>query len=63
MESNNVSAEPGRYVFHKVSNQYFLVEIWKSSDSEGLIVPTCQQEKDLGKELQMATLLTFGRIL
>jgi hypothetical protein len=41
-------------VFHRVGNQYFLAEIWRNSSTEGLIVPTSKQEKDLEKELQLA---------
>jgi hypothetical protein len=44
-----------KLVFHRVGNQYFLAEIWKSSDAEGMIVPTSKQEKELEKELQLAS--------
>ncbi len=44
-----------KLVFHRVANQYFLAEVWNGPDSEGLIVPTSKQEKDLEKELQMAS--------
>jgi hypothetical protein len=43
-----------KLVFHRVGNQYFLAEVWKSSDAEGMIVPTSRQEKELAKELQLA---------
>jgi len=43
-----------KMVFHRVGNQYFLAEIWRNSSTEGLIVPTSKQEKDLEKELQLA---------
>ncbi len=39
-------------MFHKVGSQYFLAEIWRSSETEGMIVPTSKQEKELEKELQ-----------
>jgi hypothetical protein len=41
-----------KLVFHKVGNQYFLAEIWKNSDTEGMVIPTSKQEKELEKELQ-----------
>jgi hypothetical protein len=44
-----------KLVFHRVGNQYFLAEVWRSSDAEGMIVPTCKQEKQLEKELQTAS--------
>ena len=43
-----------KLVFHRVGNQYFLAEIWRSSDTEGMIVPTSKQEKELEKELRAA---------
>ena len=43
-----------KLVFHRVGNTYFLAEVWKSSDADGLIVPTSKQEKELEKELQLA---------
>ncbi len=43
-----------KLVFHRVGNSYFLAEVWKSSDAEGMIVPTSKREKDLAKELQLA---------
>jgi hypothetical protein len=43
-----------KLVFHHVGNQYFLAEIWKGSGSEGMIVPTSKQEKELEKELRAA---------
>jgi hypothetical protein len=54
---SNARREPARdtqakLVFHKVGNQYFLAEIWRSSWSEGMILPTSKQEKELEKELQ-----------
>ena len=39
-----------KLVFHRVGNQYFLAEVWKSSDAEGMIVPASNQEKELAKE-------------
>ena len=41
-----------KLVFHKVGSQYFLAEIWRGSDTVGMIVPTSRQEKELEKELQ-----------
>jgi hypothetical protein len=43
-----------KLVFHHVGNQYFLAEIWKNSDTDGMIVPASKQEKELKKELQLA---------
>ncbi len=43
-----------KLVFHQVGNQYFLAEIWRNSQSEGITVPTSDQEKELKKELQLA---------
>jgi hypothetical protein len=44
-----------KLVFHRVGNSYFLAEVWKSSDAEGMIVPTSKREKELEKELQAST--------
>jgi hypothetical protein len=41
-----------KLVFHRVGNQYFLAEIWRNSQTEGMICPTSKQEKELEKELQ-----------
>jgi hypothetical protein len=41
-----------KLVFHKVGSEYFLAEIWRNSSTEGMIVPTSKQEKELQKELQ-----------
>ena len=49
-----------KLVFDHVGNQYFLAEIWRSSDTEGMIVPTSKQEKELKKELQLANGTTGG---
>ena len=43
-----------KLVFHHVGNQYFLAEVWRSSETDGMIVPTSKQEKDLEQELQLA---------
>jgi len=43
-----------KLVFHQVGNQYFLAEIWRSSETEGMVVPTSKREKELEKELQAA---------
>jgi hypothetical protein len=43
-----------KLVFHKVGGQYFLAEIWRGPGTDGLIVPTSKQEKELQKELQLA---------
>jgi hypothetical protein len=47
------NTEP-KLVFHRVGSQYFLAEIWRGAGSEGMIVPTSKQEKELEKELQLA---------
>ena len=44
-----------KLVFHHVGNQYFLAEIWRGPGTDGMIVPTSKQEKELEKELQLAT--------
>ena len=44
-----------KLVFHHVGNRYFLAEIWRGSGSEGMIVPTSKQEKELEKELQASS--------
>ena len=49
-----------KLVFHKVGTQYFLAEVWKGSDAEGLIVPTSRQEKELEKELQASNTHSGG---
>jgi len=49
-----------KLVFHKVGTQYFLAEVWKGSDAEGLIVPTSRQEKELEKELQASNAHSGG---
>ena len=41
-----------KLVFHRVGNHYFLAEVWKGPDADGMIVPTCKQEKELEKELR-----------
>jgi hypothetical protein len=43
-----------KLVFHHVGDQYFLTEVWNSSDAGGMIVPTSGREKALVKELQLA---------
>jgi len=40
-----------KMVFHKVGSEYFLAEIWRNSSTEGMIIPTSKQEKELAKEL------------
>jgi hypothetical protein len=42
-----------KLVFHRVGNQYFLAEVWRSS-ADALIVPTSKHEKELMKELRLA---------
>jgi len=44
-----------KLVFHRVANQYFLAEIWRNSNAEGMIIPTSKQEKELERELQAAS--------
>ena len=61
----NAGREQGRntepkLVFHRVGSQYFLAEIWRGAGSEGMIVPTSKQEKELEKELQLAKGQTGG---
>jgi len=41
-----------KLVFHKVGSEYFLAEIWRNSSTEGMIVPTSNQEKEMEKELR-----------
>jgi len=43
-----------KLVFHRVGGQYFLAEIWTSSDAGGMIVPTSKLEKEREKEMQLA---------
>jgi hypothetical protein len=47
-------------VFHRVGNQYFLAEIWRDSSTDGMIVPTSKQEKELEKELRASNGRTGG---
>lgn len=44
-----------KLVFHCVAGQYFLAEIWRGSDSTGIVLPTSSQEKALRKEVQSAS--------
>jgi hypothetical protein len=43
-----------KLVFHRISNQYFLTEVWKGSSTGRMIVPTSRHEQELTKELQLA---------
>jgi hypothetical protein len=43
-----------KLVFHHLAGQYFLAEIW-SGASVGLVIPTSREEKDLEKELRIAS--------
>ena len=42
-------------VFHHLGNQYFLTAIWRGPDSSGMAVAPSKQEKDLEKELRLAS--------
>ena len=44
-----------KLVFHHLGNQYFLAEIWRGSDSEGMVIGRSKMEKELEKELQLAS--------
>ncbi len=43
-----------KLVFHRVGSQYFLAEIWRGGGSDGMIIPTSEQEKSLEKEQRAA---------
>ena len=40
-----------KLVFHRVGGQYFLAEVWRSSDAGGMIAPTSKLEEELGDVL------------
>jgi hypothetical protein len=44
-----------KLVFHHLGNQYFLAEIWRGSDSAGMVIGPSKMEKELEKELQLAS--------
>jgi len=44
-----------KLVFHHLGSQYFLAEIWRGGDSSGMAIPTSKQEKNLEKELKLAS--------
>jgi len=44
-----------KLVFHHLGNQYFLAEIWRGSDSEGMVIGASKMEKELEKELRLAS--------
>jgi|SRR5277367_4598264 len=43
-----------KLVFHHLAGQYFLAEIWNGAGT-GLVIPTSREEKDLEKELRIAS--------
>ncbi len=44
-----------KLVFRHVGNQYFLAEIWRDAGSAGMVIAPSKLEKDLEKELQLAS--------
>ncbi|MGA8619038.1 MAG: hypothetical protein WB660_11050 [Candidatus Sulfotelmatobacter sp.] len=44
-----------KLVFHLVAGQYFLAEIWRGAGSTGMVIPRSKQEKNLERELQLAS--------
>jgi len=44
-----------KLVFHHLGNQYFLAEIWRGADSTGMVIAPSKMEKELKKELQLAS--------
>jgi hypothetical protein len=46
--------QASKLVFHRLAGQYFLSEIW-SGGSIGMVIPTSREEKDLEKELRIAS--------
>ena len=44
-----------KLVFHHLGNQYFLTEIWRGSDSAGMVIGPSKMEKELEKELRLAS--------
>ena len=52
-----------KLVFHRLADQYFLAEIWRGADSPGMVIPTSKLEKDLKKELQVASRSNTGEVV
>ena len=44
-----------KLVFHHVGSQYFLAEIWRGSGNAGMVIGRSKMEKELEKELQLAS--------
>ncbi|MCU1303339.1 MAG: hypothetical protein JWQ87_3623 [Candidatus Sulfotelmatobacter sp.] len=44
-----------KLVFHHLGSQYFLAEIWRGADSTGMVIGRSKMEKQLEKELQLAS--------
>ena len=44
-----------KLVFHHVADQYFLAEIWKGAGTNGMVIAPSKQEKNLERELRLAT--------
>jgi hypothetical protein len=44
-----------KLVFHQLGSQYFLAEIWRGADSTGMVIAPSKMEKELKKELQLAS--------
>jgi len=44
-----------KLVFHHLGSQYFLAEIWRGADSAGMVIAPSKMEKELEKELQLAS--------
>ncbi|MEP6643797.1 MAG: hypothetical protein ABJA69_04840 [Acidobacteriaceae bacterium] len=55
-----VRPEPSRetsakLIFHHVGNQYFLAEVWGDAGRTGMVIPRSKLEKNLVKELEIAS--------
>jgi hypothetical protein len=44
-----------KLVFHRLGSQYFLAEIWRGAGSTGMVLGRSKMEKQLEKELQLAS--------
>ena len=44
-----------KLVFHHLGSQYFLAEIWRGSGNAGMVIGRSKMEKELEKELQLAS--------
>jgi hypothetical protein len=50
------SRETGaKLIFHHVGNQYFLAEVWRDAGRDGMVIPRSKLEKNLAKELEIAS--------